>query len=170
MNNCIVEAFIKSWPVAQKCDITVAEQTALLIYLKYGTENPRTMEFEPYQGKEDDLQKSLMRYVNAAYPRERYLYCHIPNGGFRNAAEGAKFKALGVRPGMPDLMFFTQRPRPGMQNTRYTGLTIELKVGRNKKTPSQDDVANMLIDQGWKVCTTNSLDEAIHMIDQYFTA
>ena len=143
---------------------------ALLIELKYTPMDYKNKNFEPYQGKEDDLQKSLMRYVRAAYPPERHLYCHIPNGGARTAKTGALMKSLGVRPGMPDLMFFDARPRPGMRSHRYTGLAIELKVGKNTRTATQSDVHSMLLDQGWCVHTTNSLDEAIFLIDEYFNA
>lgn len=125
------------------------------------------MKFEPYQGKEDDLQKTLMRYVRMQYPERDYLYCHVPNGGSRSHKSGALMKALGLRPGMPDLMFFTSRPRPGLKSARYNGLAIELKVGKNKKTASQMTVHALLMAQGWLVHTTYSLDEAIYLIDQY---
>ena len=34
---------------------------------------------------------------------EGILIFHIPNGGKRSASEGAKFKAMGVVPGIPDI-------------------------------------------------------------------
>lgn len=34
------------------------------------------------------------------------VYFHVPNGGARNAAEGSRFKQIGVKAGIPDLVFF----------------------------------------------------------------
>ena len=36
------------------------------------------------------------------------VYFHVPNGGYRSRSEGAKFKAMGVRAGVPDLILFHQ--------------------------------------------------------------
>lgn len=33
------------------------------------------------------------------------VYFHVPNGGSRSAVEGARFKAIGVKAGVPDLVF-----------------------------------------------------------------
>jgi len=48
------------------------------------------------------------------------IHHHSPNGGYRNAQEGLKFKRLGVSPGFPDFIF--PYARQG-----YHGLFIELK-------------------------------------------
>lgn len=53
------------------------------------------------------------------YPELRLMY-HIPNGGQRSKSEAARFKAAGVRAGVPDI--FLPCPR-----SRYHGLYIELK-------------------------------------------
>lgn len=38
------------------------------------------------------------------YPELELLH-HIPNGGKRNAREGARFKRMGVKAGVPDIAF-----------------------------------------------------------------
>ena len=37
------------------------------------------------------------------YGRPEWLWFHVPNGEKRDARAGAKLRAMGVRPGMPDL-------------------------------------------------------------------
>ena len=53
------------------------------------------------------------------FPELKLLF-HVPNGGKRNAAEAARFKAMGVKAGVPDLCL--PAPRGG-----YAGLYIEMK-------------------------------------------
>jgi len=54
-------------------------------------------------------------------------WAHIPNGGARTAAEGAIFKAFGVRPSAPDLLIV----RAGQ------ALFLKLKAPGRKRSPSQ---------------------------------
>lgn len=112
---------------------------------------------KPYVGREDEFQKAIAIYLkfNSAF------WFHSPNGGFRDAKEGAKFKAMGVLPGVPDCMVLNS-------NKGFNGLAIELKVGNNKPTEHQLSVANQLVSIGWLVVTTWSLDDAITLIDWYF--
>lgn len=73
-------------------------------------------------GTEDGEQKALICWcaLNAEkYPELLRLF-HIPNGGFRNKIEAAKFKAMGVRSGVLDLMLPVPR---GI----WHGLFVELK-------------------------------------------
>jgi hypothetical protein len=53
---------------------------------------------------EEQLQRSIVERLRwQADPR--VIFFHVPNGGARSKSEGAKFKALGVLPGVPDLIF-----------------------------------------------------------------
>lgn len=54
---------------------------------------------------EDRLQQECYLWFHNTYPEFRGLLFHVPNGGSRNAREGAKFKAMGVVPGVADLLF-----------------------------------------------------------------
>jgi hypothetical protein len=75
-----------------------------------------------YEASEDEEQISLIEWaelMGRTYPDLEWLH-HIPNGGSRNKAEAARFKAKGVKAGVPDL--FLPVPRGG-----YHGLYIELK-------------------------------------------
>jgi hypothetical protein len=110
-----------------------------------------------YIGKEDEFQKAVAIYLkfNGA------LWFHCPNGGSRNAIEASKFKAMGVMPGVPDCMVLDARHG-------FSGLAIELKVGKNKPSEHQLSMANRLVAAGWLVCITWSLDDAIALIDWWF--
>lgn len=112
---------------------------------------------KPYIGREDEFQKAVAIYLkfNGA------LWFHCPNGGSRNAIEASKLKAMGVLPGVPDCMILDARHG-------FSGLAIELKVGKNKPSEHQIAVTDRLVNSGWLVCITWSLDDAISLIDWYF--
>lgn len=108
--------------------------------------------------KEDQLQKEVVKYLRLQYPG--VLFFHCPNGGKRNVIEAAKFKTMGVLPGVSDLII----PEP---NKYYNGLIIELKVGSNKPTDSQKDFMSKMEERGWAVFVCWNLMEAIVKIDSY---
>jgi len=83
------------------------------------------------------------------------LWTHVGHGGTRNKIEAAKFKRMGVKPGVPDVMIFD------------TKLALELKVYPNKITPAQKDWLDRLMYAGWKTFVVYSLDEAMFIIDEY---
>ena len=71
---------------------------------------------------EDQEQIALFRWadcLSGAHPELRTLF-HIPNGGYRTPVEAARFKAMGVKAGVPDI--FLPVARKG-----YHGLFIEMK-------------------------------------------
>lgn len=117
--------------------------------------------FEPYEGKEDDLQKVCIRYLSY-YPS--LFYCHVPNGGNRSAKEGAKFKAMGVRAGMPDLLIFNPSTIDGLP---YIGLAIELKVKGGKLRPNQREALQILKSLGWYIQVVYSFDEFEDLVERY---
>ena len=114
--------------------------------------------YEPYEGKEDDLQQICARYL--AYSPDIF-YCHVPNGGKRNAREAAKFKRMGVRAGIPDLLIFNP-------SGHYNGLAIELKVKGGKVRPSQKEALERLNRLGWCTKVVYSFDQFEHIINVYF--
>lgn len=71
---------------------------------------------------EDAEQIALMQWAemqSGKYPQLKMLF-HIPNGGKRNPREAARFKQMGVKPGVPDLYLPIKRGE-------YYGLFVELK-------------------------------------------
>lgn len=114
-------------------------------------------EFLPYQGSEDNFQKTVARYLDA----KGVLWFHCPNGGHRNIAEASKLKAMGVKPGIPDILILERRHF-------YNGFAIELKVGINKCTENQEEMQRHFFAHNWKVVVSYSLDHVIQEIDNYF--
>ena len=92
----------------------------------------------------------------------RYPVFAIPNGGSRNKAEAAKLKAEGVSAGVPDL--FIPIPKQG-----YHGLFIEMKVGKNRTSPEQDEWLALLRKSGYKAEVCYGADAAINEIEKYLS-
>jgi hypothetical protein len=85
---------------------------------------------------------------------------HSPNGGKRNAIEAAKFKAMGVRSGFPDLILCVARGG-------YHGLFVELKTAKGRQTDSQKYFQKALEAQGYKYVVVRSIDEFRRIVTQY---
>ncbi|MBR5948236.1 MAG: VRR-NUC domain-containing protein [Clostridia bacterium] len=102
-------------------------------------------------------QEAIVQYCTL----KRYPMFAIPNGGRRDAKEAMYLKRSGVQPGVPDMMF------PVARHGKH-GLFIELKVGRNKPTASQERWLEQLNKAGYlaKVCWGSA--QAIELINWYF--
>lgn len=95
---------------------------------------------------EDSEQIGVIDWANwntGRFPELKLLF-HIPNGGKRSKTEAIRFKAMGVKAGVPDLCLPV--PKGG-----YAGLYIEMKFDKNKTTRNQDEWINNLRQQGYKV-------------------
>ena len=67
------------------------------------------MEFEKIDctgWSEDRICQEFYFWFHNTFPQYRGLLFHVPNGGTRNKREGAKFKMMGVYPGVADYIFF----------------------------------------------------------------
>tara|TARA_R110000796_G_scaffold62237_8_gene143634 strand:- start:316 stop:687 length:372 start_codon:yes stop_codon:yes gene_type:complete len=117
-------------------------------------ENP----FNKYLTKEDKLQHRIISYLKYQYPK--ILYTHVPNEGKRSVFERYKFKYLGAKAGVPDLLIF----KP---NKVYCGLALELKVGYNKPTESQKEWLKNLEENNWLALCLNNYEEIVETIDKY---
>jgi hypothetical protein len=114
-----------------------------------------------FKQSEDQLQKSVARLLDYS----GLLWCHVPNGGQRNAIVGAKLKAQGVKRGVPDVLIFNEFRQEG---TTFSGTALELKVEKRKPTPEQLQWHDKLREQGWFVRVCNNLGEAIRTLkDNY---
>ena len=70
---------------------------------------------------EQDLQKAVIELLDAALPLD-WRAVHVPNGGWRSKIEAGILKAMGVRPGFPDLALI------GRDRIRDRLVVIELKA------------------------------------------
>lgn len=112
---------------------------------------------------EEAEQIALMRwaaYQEGLYPALKKLY-HIPNGGKRGKAEAGRFKAMGVKRGVPDL--FLAEPRDG-----YHGLYIEMKrVKGGELSREQKDWIEALRESGYRVEVCKGWQAASEVLIDY---
>ena len=112
---------------------------------------------------EEAEQTALLRwaeYNRAAHPQLKLLL-HIPNGGLRGKAEAGRFKAMGVKPGVPDL--FLPVARGG-----FHGLWIEMKrIKSGKLSTVQQGWISALQEQGYMAVMCRGWCEASETIIRY---
>ena len=111
---------------------------------------------------EDRIQEACVSWFDLQFPKLSRLLHHSPNGGKRNAREGARFKAMGTRAGFPDLILLY--PAAG-----YHALLIEMKTKQrgSKQTESQKDYQRLAEAYGYKYTVCRSFDEFRHTILSY---
>lgn len=99
--------------------------------------------------EEADLHRDVVRFLRAALP-EGWRFFHTPNGGKRVTREAAQFVAMGVSPGVPDLI---------LAGPDRTLVAIELKAAKGRETPAQIGWLDHLLACGWRADTCRSLRE-----------
>lgn len=109
-------------------------------------------------------QEAVIRWAamsTGMYPELALLF-HIPNGGSRrDAREGAHFKKLGVKAGVPDLFLPVARGA-------YHGLFIEMK--REKGGRVSEDQQGWLLalgNYGYATAVCHGYEEARETIENY---
>lgn len=109
-------------------------------------------------------QVALMQWAklqSKRYPGLELLHA-IPNGGARNAVTGAKLKAEGVKPGVPDLHLpVPLHGRPGLY------LELKRKAG-SAVTPAQREWHAALAAQGYAVVVCRGARDAMDAIEAYY--
>lgn len=113
---------------------------------------------------EDNEQMILFRWAamqSGKFPELELLY-HIPNGGKRNKAEAARFKAMGVKSGVPDLHLPVARGG-------YHSLYIELKAANGRVSENQSEWLSALNQQGNKAVVCYGWEQAAQAIKDYLT-
>lgn len=113
------------------------------------------------EAQEQEILFNWARTYAAEWPELRLLF-HIPNGGKRNAAEAAHLKRQGVKAGVPDV--FLPCAKHG-----YNGVFIELKAGKNKPTPLQNEWLQELTAQGYKTAVCYGWQQAAELLQDYLT-
>lgn len=94
--------------------------------------------------------------VRELLPALKWLH-HSPNGGKRTPLVGAQMKALGVKPGFPDLIL-------PVRVGGCPGLVIEMKSATGRTSAAQDEWLEHLEDQGWCVEVARSAQDArVHL-------
>ncbi len=96
------------------------------------------------------LHRAVVQQI-AVRVRPNVFCTHIPNGEKRSQVTGAILRAMGVRRGMPDLLF--------LQDGK--AYFLELKTRKGRLSPDQVAVHAALRDAGALVATAHGLDAAI---------
>lgn len=112
---------------------------------------------------EDEEQIQVVKWAElqmGRWPDLKWLY-HIPNGGKRRRTEAARFKAMGVKAGVPDLCLPV--PKGG-----YHGLYIEMKRQEGGKlSKDQRDWIEGLDKNGYCVLRCDGARQAIDVLEAY---
>lgn len=97
---------------------------------------------------EAEEQMLFVQWFRRTYPEVRIF--HVPNGGSRRASEAAKFKALGVTKGIPDL--FVPAWALWIEMKRQKGGSVSIE---------QKDWHEYLLSIGHKVLIAKGFDDAV---------
>ncbi len=107
--------------------------------------------------KEQDEQFAAVAWLKL----KNIPFYHIPNGGYRNPIDGAKFKRLGVSAGVPDICVTLARKG-------YHGLYIEIKrVYGGRLSDSQIAWRDILVQNGYCWFEAKGAEECIKFVENY---
>ena len=119
---------------------------------------------KPRVPREDEEQIALFNWAAwmacTRYPELELLH-HVPNGGYRNKAEAGRFRAQGVRSGVPDVVLPVARGG-------WHGLYIELKrTEGGRVSEEQRWWLGKLSAQGYYTAVCKGWEEAKDAIESY---
>lgn len=122
--------------------------------------------------KESRTENEEQTEVNMYCNKKKILMFAIPNGSYKSVTARKKFKAEGLKSGVPDI--FIAEPK-GI----YSGLFIEMKkrpktLASGKKSyagikvsDEQKEWIDKLNAKGYKAIVCYGADEAINLIEEY---
>lgn len=111
----------------------------------------------PKRDDEDQLQKAV--WAQFLWRRQKgVIGWHTPNGGKRSKASGGKLHAMGVVPGVFDLIFLLPGPRTCL---------LELKVSGGSVSKEQTEFARGLDELGIEWAIAWSLDQALAILEAW---
>ena len=114
----------------------------------------------PTESVEQKLLFRWTRFYVSKYPELALLY-HIPNGGSRRKSEAGRFKAEGVKAGVPDLFLPAARGN-------FHGLYIEMKrKAGGRVSADQKVLIDALSKQGYAVRVCLGWEDAARTLEEY---
>lgn len=112
---------------------------------------------KPRSHEEDQLQTAVVEYLAWSYPD--LLFFAVPNGahmpdfttknGDRISLEAIKMKRMGLKPGVADLLLFTE----------FDKIAVELKSAKGYQSPNQKKFQIAWEEKGGKYFLCRSLDQ-----------
>ncbi|MDE2099041.1 MAG: VRR-NUC domain-containing protein [Patescibacteria group bacterium] len=110
---------------------------------------------------EEQEQRTLVEWLDW----HRICYAHPANESKRSAIQGARLKAIGMSPGLPDLLLFDPPP---LYTHMYRGAAIELKRRKGGRvSETQRDWLERLRLRGWAVAVCEGADAAIAQLESW---
>lgn len=106
--------------------------------------------------REDHIQAALCQHL-AVRAAAGVVYWHTPNGGARRPAEAGRFRALGVKAGIPDLLL--------LRHGQLFGL--ELKAIGGRLSARQVETLEQLEHAGAMTAVAYGLDEALMQLTSW---
>ena len=116
----------------------------------------------PSEHQEQAALFAWAKLAAARLPELRLLFA-VPNGGARDAVTGARLKAEGVKPGIPDVCLPVARGG-------WIGLWIEMKTSKRTLKPHQRAIGEALAAQGHRVAVCWGWESARAEILEYLAA
>ena len=101
--------------------------------------------------------------------RENVCWFHVPNGEIRNKRTAAKLKAMGVQPGVADLLFMWKRYSEGSEgsHTECGVLFLELKLPGRTASEPQIMFGRRARDAGADYVVARSVGQALEILDSH---
>ena len=91
------------------------------------------------------------------------LWCHVPNEGKRSVIAGARLRAAGMKPGVPDILIYDSPPNlPSVK-----GVAIELKRFKGGRlSENQKDWLDALSKRGWHTVVCKGYSATIKTLEE----
>lgn len=104
------------------------------------------------------LTEARLQYEVVMWAQEQGYYCfHCPNGEKRDKITASKLMAMGVRAGVPDLIFILPKGKT---------LWVELKLKRGKESKTQEKFRLILLERGHEhaLVQADSKEDAVNYL------
>jgi hypothetical protein len=112
---------------------------------------PRARKMPAVHPKELALHRAVVITLRR-FCRPEFLWWHTPNGELRDKRTAAKLKAMGVKPGIPDILLL---PPSGLLHS------LELKRQGEPLTGEQEEFQTYCISYGLPHVVAHSISEAL---------
>ena len=99
---------------------------------------------------EEREQMKLAAYLDG----QKFLWCHVPNGGHRRKVVAASLKRQGVKPGVPDVLIFAPI-QAAIELKRKSGGSV---------SANQRKFLDALSNAGWETYIARGADKAIEWL------
>lgn len=109
---------------------------------------------------EDKLHQAVARWLDR-HPATRGAWLHVPLGGARTSRTGAQLKAMGAKPGFPDVL---------LCRAAHNGMpcAIELKTAKGKLSEAQKTWLHNLELLGWNTAVCRSVADVTKFVTEMY--